>query len=99
MILRSMLGPLSFYTIFCFNQVYKFGLCLLQGTLNVSDFLQIVIITNQFVSLNAVAVQFNSILLRWVSDISEAKIIRGSAFVIGVHLLLNVYELVMVKSK
>ena len=47
MILRALLGPLSFYTIFFFNQVYKFGLRLLQGTLNVSAFLQIAIITNQ----------------------------------------------------
>ena len=44
---RALLGPLPFFIVFGFNQVYKITIFLVIGVLNVSGFLQFALITNQ----------------------------------------------------
>ena len=94
-IMKALVGPLPFYLIFLFNQIYKVFAVLTIGVLNVSAFLQFSIITNQrWGTYNLI--NFTGLHFSWIMNLSDDKIMKYAKTAIFFHVGVNIYELTMV---
>ena len=94
----SVCGNLPSELIFLFTQLYTVFITLFIGSLNVSSFLQVCLISINGYLINNLFFKIHLMFkcLSWFCELSEEKILISAKTAIATHGLLNVYEILMV---
>ena len=96
-ILRACYGPLPFFIVFGFTQVFKVCVNLIIGVLNVSGFLQFAIIMN-LLWVSLINIKSLIFICSWLVDMTDEKILKVAKIGITLHLSVNIHELFMVNT-